>query len=147
MKKWVLLLVLVIAMVSIAMVMTLTGCQDGGTDVTNPTDKSEETDVVGKPADGDSTVDSGVSDKDDETDKSESGENGSNVEGNDQPQVLTFAEFLLMTPAEQQAYMDSYADIMDFLEWYRVAEEQYKEEQEDIEIGGSGDINIGDFIN
>ena len=144
MKKWILLLVLVIAMVSIAMVMTLTGCQDGKSDGTNPSDQSEETDVVGKPAGGDS----GEAGTGDETDNSQTGDNTSGTESENQPEkALTFAEFLLMTPAEQQAYMDSYADIMDFLEWYRVAEEQYKEEQEDIEIGGSGDINIGDYIN
>ena len=144
MKKWILLLVLVIAMVSIAMVMTLTGCQDDKSDGANPSDQSEETDVVGKPAGGGA----GETGTGDETDNSQTGDNTSGTESEKQPEkALTFAEFLLMTPAEQQAYMDSYADIMDFLEWYRVAEEQYKEEQEDIEIGGSGDINIGDYIN
>lgn len=144
MKKWVLLLVLLITTVSIAMIMTLTGCQAGKPDGANPTDKSEETDVVGKPAGGDS----GQTDARDETDNSGTGDNTNGTQTEKQPEkVLTFAEFLVMTPAEQQAYMDSYADIMDFLEWYRVAEEQYKEDQEDVEIGGSGDINIGDYIN
>ena len=61
-------------------------------------------------------------------------------------EALTFAEFLEMTPAEQQAYMESYDDIMDFLEWYRKAEEKYKAEQPNVEIGGNGDIDIGDYI-
>lgn len=65
----------------------------------------------------------------------------------DSEKVLTFAEFLAMSPADQQAYMESYENITDFLEWYRMAEEQYKAEQPNIEIGGNGDINIGDYIN
>lgn len=60
--------------------------------------------------------------------------------------VLTFAEFLNMTPAEQQAYMDSYEDITDFLEWYRTAEEQYQAEQSDEVIEGDGTIDIGEYI-
>lgn len=65
----------------------------------------------------------------------------------DTEKELTFAEFLEMTPAEQQAYMESYEDITDFLEWYRRAEETYKAEQTSVEVGGNGDIDIGDFIN
>jgi hypothetical protein len=58
---------------------------------------------------------------------------------------LMFAEFLEMSPSEQQAYMESYEDVMDFLEWYRNAEEEYKAEQPNYEIG-DGDINIEDYI-
>lgn len=60
---------------------------------------------------------------------------------------LTFAEFLEMSPAEQQAYMESYENITDFLEWYRKAEEKYNSKKTDIEIGGDGEIDIGDYIN
>lgn len=64
----------------------------------------------------------------------------------DKPEkVLTFDAFLKMKPAEQQEYMNSYDDIMDFLEWYRVAEEKYKSEIQSTEIIG-GNINIGDYI-
>ena len=68
------------------------------------------------------------------------------LRSNDSEKVLEFAEFLAMSPAEQQEYMESYEDIMDFLEWYRTAEEKYKSEQSGTEIEGDGNIDIGDYI-
>ena len=64
------------------------------------------------------------------------------------PRNIKFSEFLAMSPAEQQAYMESYDDIMDFLEWYRVAEEKYKSEQaaSGTENNGDIDIDIGDYV-
>jgi DNA processing protein len=59
--------------------------------------------------------------------------------------LVSFSEFLEMSPAEQQAYMESYEDITDFLEWYRAAEEKYKSENTYTEISG-GDINIGEYV-
>ena len=56
---------------------------------------------------------------------------------------ITFAEFLEMSPTEQQAYMESYDNIEDFLNWYRLAEEEYKAEQKYTEVGDGGNINIG----
>lgn len=56
--------------------------------------------------------------------------------------ALTYAEFLEMTPEEQQTYMESYDNIEDFLEWYRLAEEKYKNEQKENDVGGDGDIVI-----
>ena len=68
------------------------------------------------------------------------------LQPDDSETELTFAEFLEMSPAEQQAYMETYEDIADFLEWYRTAEAKYKAGQTNIEINGSGDIDIGDYI-
>ena len=61
------------------------------------------------------------------------------------PSELTFAEFLAMSPADQQAYMESYSDMSAFLAWYAQAEAKYKAEQ-GTPVTGDGNINIGDYI-
>ena len=69
------------------------------------------------------------------------------IRQNDSPKEITFSKFLEMSPSEQQAYMESYGDIEAFLTWYRLAEEEYKAEHKEIEIGGDGIIDIGGYLN
>ena len=66
------------------------------------------------------------------------------IQQNDVEKSLTFEEFLEMTPAEQQEYMESYEDINDFLAWYNKAKEEYEKNQDYTEIGGDGSIDLGE---
>lgn len=63
------------------------------------------------------------------------------------PSELTYEEYLEMTPEEQQAYYLSYEKPEDFFAWLNKAKEEYEANQNDIEIGGDGSIDIGDIIN
>lgn len=57
-----------------------------------------------------------------------------------------YAAYLLMSPEEQQAYMESYDSMMDFITWAQQAEAEHTIHNDDIVVEG-GDINIGDYIN
>ncbi len=58
---------------------------------------------------------------------------------------LTYAEYLKMTPAEQQAYYESYEDVMDFIAWYNAAKAKYDADKDTIQIEG-GKIDIGEIM-
>ena len=147
-KNLAMLVAIIIAISTILMTATLTGCQTNQPDASNPADSLEGTQPTDKP-DGDISIgqpeggnSTGKTEGEDSTGKPEDSEPAGKPE-----ETLTFEQFLLLTPEQQQEYMNSYDDIMDFLEWYSVAEEAYKKEHENDDIIADGDINIGDFIN
>lgn len=61
------------------------------------------------------------------------------------PDPISYEAYRDLSAEEKKAYMNAFADVDDFFEWYYAALEQYKKEHPDIEIGG-GDIDIGDII-
>ena len=147
-KKWIILVAPVIAIVAIVVAVVLTRPQNDNPEDLEPGDKPGDSETTDKPGDSESADKPGDSESVDKPGNSESVDKPDESEPADKPKdPLTFEEFLKLTPAEQEAYMNSYEDIMDFLEWYRTAEEQYKEERPGVDIGGGGDIDIGDFIN
>lgn len=58
---------------------------------------------------------------------------------------LTYAEYLKMTPVEQQAYYESYENVMDFIAWHNAAKAKYDAEKDSIQIEG-GNIDIGEIM-
>ena len=56
-----------------------------------------------------------------------------------------YAQYLAMSPASQQAYMDSFDSPMAFIDWCRAAEKEHEGHNTAIEVEG-GDLNVGDFI-
>ena len=60
--------------------------------------------------------------------------------------LLSFEEYLALTPAEQQAYFESFSNPADYITWYMEAEAAYNESKGDVEIEGGGSIDIGDII-
>ena len=59
--------------------------------------------------------------------------------------VKEYEAYIAMTPAEQQAFFDTFDSYADFFTWYHEAMEAYEESQNRIEVG-DGEINIGDLI-
>ena len=149
MKKYLVkLCALMITILTILSAATLVGCQTKQPDTSDSANPSDGTQSTDKPS-GDISI--GQTEGEDSTGKTEgedSTDNPAETEPAGKPEEeLTFEQFLLLSPEKQQEYMNSYDDIMDFLEWYSVAEEAYKKEHEDDDVIGDGDINIGDFIN
>ena len=70
-------------------------------------------------------------------------ENNSNEET--EPKELTYEEYSALTPEEKYEYLNSFATVQDFLDWYNAAKAKYDEEQnkDDIEIGEGGSVDIG----
>jgi len=61
--------------------------------------------------------------------------------------ALTYEEYQALTGAQQMAYMESFPSVEDFFAWYNEAKAKYDEEQNRIEIGGDGNIDLDDIIN
>lgn len=60
---------------------------------------------------------------------------------------LTYKQYLSMTPAQQQAYYESYPSLQDFITWYNSAKAQYDAEMSSGVVSGSGDgFDIGDIV-
>ena len=57
---------------------------------------------------------------------------------------LTYAEYIAMTAAEQEAHFNSFATIEDYFAWYNPAKKKWEDEQNRETI--DGDVNIGDLI-
>ena len=73
------------------------------------------------------------------TDTSKSEEDPSEVE------VVKYEDFLKMTSAEQQKYVNSFSNMEAFFDWYNAAKKNYEKENPPIEVG-KDDIDIGDII-
>ena len=56
---------------------------------------------------------------------------------------LTYESYKSMTGEQQKAVIDMFASPEEFLRWYNKAEEKYKQEHPDIEIGADGNANAG----
>ena len=61
--------------------------------------------------------------------------------------TLTYEEYQALSGAEQMAYMESFPSVQDFFAWYNEAKAKYDAEQDRIEIGGDGNIDLDDIIN
>lgn len=65
--------------------------------------------------------------------------------GDDEPVVLTYEEYMALSPAEQQAYYESFPTLEDYIAWYNAAYAEYEENQD--AVIATGPIDIGDYIN
>ena len=66
--------------------------------------------------------------------------------GNVKQSAYTYEEYKKLTPAQQQAYFESFSNPMDYINWYNAAKAAYDAAQKDKEITGSGDIDLNDLI-
>lgn len=57
--------------------------------------------------------------------------------------TLTYESYNAMSGAQQKAVIDMFASPEEFMRWYQRAEEKYREEHPDIEIGSDGNVNLG----
>ena len=60
---------------------------------------------------------------------------------------LTYEEYNAMTAEEQEEYFHSFKTVEDFFAWYNKAKQEYEANQNYTEIGGDGNINIGEAGN
>ena len=60
---------------------------------------------------------------------------------------MTYEKYNAMSGEDQQKYFSSYANPMDFFNWYNEAKAEYEASQNRIEIGEGGSIDLGDLIN
>ena len=57
---------------------------------------------------------------------------------------MTYEEYNALSAEEQEAYFNSFDTVDDFFVWYNKAKQEYEANQDYIEVGGDGNINIGD---
>lgn len=65
--------------------------------------------------------------------------------GSDEPVVLTYEEYMALSPEEQQAYYESFPTLEEFIAWHNAALEEY-EANNTVPVV-TGPIDIGDYIN
>ena len=58
---------------------------------------------------------------------------------------LTYAEYMKLTPADQQKYFETFASVTDFANWYNEAKENHIENDDSIQVGGNGTLDLNDF--
>ena len=64
----------------------------------------------------------------------------------DPPEVsLGFAEYLEMSPEEQEDFFTSFEDPQDFFNWLNAAQKQYEETKDQIEVGGDETFDLGNL--
>ena len=64
--------------------------------------------------------------------------------GEKQPNLSrTYLEYYNMSESEQIEHYESFSDPTDFLAWYNRVKEAYEKEQDRIEIGEGGSVDIG----
>ena len=80
------------------------------------------------------------------TETTEPKTDGEHEVGITEPQAgaLSYAEYLAMSPAEQQAYYESFSSLEEFIAWHNAAQAEY-EEAHDIPVV-TGPIDIGDYM-
>ena len=60
--------------------------------------------------------------------------------------LLSYTEYLALSPAEQQAYYETFEDYEAYFEWLNQAKEDYENNKDQIEIGGGGSLDLGDIL-
>lgn len=60
--------------------------------------------------------------------------------------LLTYSEYLALTPQEQHAYFLSFPSPADYVAWFDQAKAEYEASKDDIVIEGGGNLDIGDLI-
>ena len=60
--------------------------------------------------------------------------------------ATAFEAYQAMSPAEQQAFFESFGNPEAFIAWYIAAEAAFKESQDRNEVSGDGNIDIGDLL-
>lgn len=64
----------------------------------------------------------------------------------DPPEVsLGFAEYLEMSPEEQEDFFTSFENPQDFFNWLNAAQKQYEETKDQIEVGGDETFDLGNL--
>ena len=58
----------------------------------------------------------------------------------------TYEDYHNMTPEQQQYFVESFADMAAFFDWYNTAKETYEKEHGAIEIGNGNEINLDEVI-
>ena len=108
------------------------GERDEGTGGTGSAGSSDSGSSTGSGSTGGSSGSSGES--------SGSGSAGSDNGATSTDGVLTYAEYIALSSAEQRAYYDSFATIEDFVAWFDAAKAEYNDDSDAIEITGPIDL-------
>jgi hypothetical protein len=64
----------------------------------------------------------------------------------DPSKPLTYEEYLALSAQAQEAYGRSFSNPLDFFTWLEQAKAEYDAKNPSIEVGGDGNIDIGDII-
>ena len=64
----------------------------------------------------------------------------------EKPTTLSYEEYNALSGEEQEAYFNTFDSIEDFVAWYNTAKQEYEASVTQIEIGGDGEVDLGDLI-
>ncbi len=64
----------------------------------------------------------------------------------DGSKVLTYSQYIKLSPAKQQEYFESFKSYTDFISWYNKAKKEYDAQQDSIRVEGGDSFDISDYI-
>ena len=59
---------------------------------------------------------------------------------------MTYEQYEAMSGEEQEAFFNTFSNPADFFAWYAQAKAEYEAQNPSIEIGGNGNIDIGEIL-
>lgn len=62
------------------------------------------------------------------------------------PAPLTYAEYIALSPADQEAYYDSFPSYVEFFAWLNAAKEEYEQANKNPTLGEDGSLDVGDIF-
>jgi hypothetical protein len=60
--------------------------------------------------------------------------------------LMSYEEYLALTPAQQQAFYESFESAEAYFAWLHKEKEDYENNKDQIEIDGGGSLDLGDII-
>lgn len=65
--------------------------------------------------------------------------------GTQEPVVLSYEEYMALSPAEQQSYYETFPSLEDYIAWHNAALAEYEANQDTVVA--TGPVDIGDYMN
>lgn len=109
--------------------------------VISPSDPTEDT----KPNDNENVVETTKPNDNTETTEPNEGQESDEETKPEEGFCCEYARYLAMSPADQEAYMNTFKSPLDFIEWCKTADAEHKEHDDSTNVEG-GDVDIGDYM-
>ena len=60
--------------------------------------------------------------------------------------LLTYEEYMKLTPVEQQKYYEKFENPVDFGKWYTDAKAEYDANDDSIHVSGNGTLDLDEYL-
>lgn len=75
-----------------------------------------------------------------------SSSDSSNNSGETELKLISYEEYMKLTPVQQQEYYEKFKDPVDFGKWYTEAKEEYDSKEDSIHVSGNGTLDLDKYL-